>query len=183
MSMPLTSHFTAEAVRALPDDGNRYETVHGELLVTPAPDGKHQYVLGNLQAMIHNYLAANGIDGALAAPADISFGLDDILVQPDLFVADLAAFKRGWKWARIRTLHLAIEVVSPSSAKADRGLKRRLYQAQGVAEYWAVDLDRRQVEVWTPDARFPRVERERLIWRHPLLDESCILDLARLLSD
>ena len=28
---------TAELVRTLPDDGNRYETVHGELLVTPAP--------------------------------------------------------------------------------------------------------------------------------------------------
>ena len=182
MSMPLTTYVTAEAVRALPDDGNRYETVHGELLVTPAPGGKHQYVLGHLEYAIRGYLAVNGIDGALAAPADISFGLDDTLVQPDLFVADLARFKQGWKWGNIRMLYLAVEVLSPSSVKADRGTKRRLYQEQGVAEYWVVDLDQRQVEVWTPDAAFPRIERERLVWRHPLLDESCSVDLVTLLS-
>ena len=45
MAMPLATYFSADAVRALPDDGNRYETVHGELLVTPAPGGFHQLVL------------------------------------------------------------------------------------------------------------------------------------------
>jgi hypothetical protein len=37
MGMAAPTYFTADMVRALPDDGNRYETVHGELLVTPAP--------------------------------------------------------------------------------------------------------------------------------------------------
>jgi len=37
MSMPAICYYTADMVRELPDDGNRYETVHGELLVTPAP--------------------------------------------------------------------------------------------------------------------------------------------------
>jgi hypothetical protein len=35
--MPLAPDFyTAEMVRAMPDDGNRYEVVWGELFVTPA---------------------------------------------------------------------------------------------------------------------------------------------------
>ena len=43
MGMPRTAeHWTAEMVRALPDDGNRYELVSGELVVTPAPRGLHQ---------------------------------------------------------------------------------------------------------------------------------------------
>ncbi len=181
MSMPLASYFTADAVRALPDDGNRYETVHGELHVTPAPGGRHQFVLGHLEFAIRSYLAANGIDAALSSPADISCGADT-LVQPDLFVADLTEFKHTWKWTDIRTLYLAIEVVSPSSAKADRITKRRLYQEQRIPEYWVVDIDQRQVEVWLPDAAFPVVERERLAWRHPKLAEWCGVDVVKLLK-
>ena len=41
MSMPLAKYYTADDVRASPDDGIRYETVHGELLMTPAPGGRH----------------------------------------------------------------------------------------------------------------------------------------------
>ena len=37
MGMAVPIYYSAEMVRALPDDGNRYETVRGELLVTPAP--------------------------------------------------------------------------------------------------------------------------------------------------
>ena len=40
MSMPLAKYYTADDVRALPDDGVRYETVYGELLMTPAPGGR-----------------------------------------------------------------------------------------------------------------------------------------------
>jgi Uma2 family endonuclease len=179
MSMPLTSYFTADAVRALPDDGKRYETVHGELLMTPAPGGQHQPLLGDLYLVLGNYLAANGIRGLLFSPADISFG-DDTLVQPDLFVADCAAFYRSGNWSDVRTLHLVVEIISRSSVKADRTTKRRLYQEQRIPAYWVVDIDQRQVEVWTPDAFFPVIEREQLTWRHPALDTSCMVDLVRL---
>ena len=181
MSMPSTSYFTADDVRALPDDGNRYETVHGELLVTPAPGGRHQFVLGQLHFAIYGYLSANGVADALCSPADISFG-DDTLVQPDLFVADLTVFRQTWQWADIRSLYLAVEVVSPSSARSDRMAKRRLYQEQRIPTYWVVDIDQKQVEVWTPDALFPVVERERLVWRHPALETECVLELGRLFA-
>jgi hypothetical protein len=28
-----------------------------------------------------------------------------------------------------------------------------------------VDIERRAAEAWTPDATFPTIERERLLWR------------------
>jgi len=37
MGMVAPLYYTAEMVRALPEDGHRYETVHGELLMTPVP--------------------------------------------------------------------------------------------------------------------------------------------------
>jgi len=180
MSMPLASYFTADQVRAFPDDGNRYETVHGELLVTPAPVARHQLILSRLFQALINYLTAHGLEQLLSSPADISWGAADTLVQPDLFVAELRDSLRSGNWSDVRTLHLAIEIVSPSSARADRFTKRRLYQEQRVPEYWVVDIDHRQVEVWTPEAMLPAVQREQLSWRHPALDVECTFDLTAL---
>jgi Uma2 family endonuclease len=179
--MAFTDHFTAEAVRALPDDGKRYETIHGQLLVTPAPGGFHQWVLGRLYLALANYLASNGVEGILFSPADVSFGLDT-LVQPDLFVADCGAFNRSFAWDDIRTLYRVVEILSPSTAGADRSAKRRLYQEQRIPEYWIVDADQGHVEVWTPDGAAPIVERERLVWRHPSLSTACTVHLRELFA-
>jgi Uma2 family endonuclease len=182
MAMPARPiYYTADMVRELPDDGNRYETVHGELLVTPAPRLPHQGVLGRLHLLLGNYLAAEGIGGLYFSPADISW-TPDTLVQPDLFVAAAEEVKTQ-DWAAIRTLYLAIEVLSPSSVRADRFTKRRLYQQQGIPQYWIIDIEERQVEVWTPDAIFPVVERERLTWRHPTAKGECVVEVAALFAE
>src|SRR5437667_5276640 len=48
MGMVAPVYYTADMVRALPDDGNRYEVVYGELLVSPAPRLWHQEVAQRL---------------------------------------------------------------------------------------------------------------------------------------
>ena len=179
MAMPLANYFSADAVRALPDDGNRYETVHGELLVTPAPGGFHQLVLTRLATTLGRYLEDHGLEALLTSPADISWG-PDTLVQPDLFIGDLAPLLRSGKWSDVRNLYLVIEIMSPSSVRADRFTKRRLYQEQRIPDYWVVDVERRLVEVWMPDALFPAVESAQLSWRHPDLDVDCAIDLTKL---
>lgn len=86
-----------------------------------------------------------------------------MLVQPDVFVVDISQ-ARTLDWTRFQRLLLVAEVLSPSSVRSDRFLKRRRYQEAGVPVYWIVDGDTRGVEVWTPDMRFPIMERERLVW-------------------
>jgi Uma2 family endonuclease len=162
MGMPVPVYYTADMVRALPDDGKRYETVHGELLVSPAPREMHQRVSGRLFLELGLYLREHRVGALYASPADISWG-PHILVQPDLFVVDLEEARSG-AWSRMRTLLLAIEVLSPSTTRYDRFTKRRLYQEVGIPLYWVVDADARYVEVWTPDATFPEIERETLRW-------------------
>ncbi|HEX9705260.1 MAG TPA: hypothetical protein VGA20_08450 [Gemmatimonadales bacterium] len=49
---------------------------------------------------------------------------------------------------------------------------------RGAPLYWIVDGEERQVEVWTPDARFPHVERERLAWHPAGAEGSFTLELA-----
>lgn len=178
MGMAAPTYYTADLVRALPDDGNRYEVVHGELLVTPAPRALHQLVVQRLAMALGLYLATHRIGQLFASPADISWG-PDILVQPDLFVVDLTE-ARTLDWSRMRRLLLAIEVLSPTTARADRFTKRRLYQDVDVGTYWIVDADAQQAEVWTPDLAFPAIEGDRLIWRPAEAPAPFVIQLAEL---
>src|SRR5213083_1003853 len=74
MGMAAPTYYTADMVRALPDDGNRYEVVHGELLVTPSPRLWHQTLVGRLYSALEGYLRDQPVGEALTAPADISWG-------------------------------------------------------------------------------------------------------------
>jgi Uma2 family endonuclease len=178
MSMAMPLFFSAEMVRALPEDGKRYETVHGELLVTPAPRPLHQLLQHRLHLALGKYLEGQQVGLILASPADISWGPDS-LVQPDLFVVQLDE-ARTLDWARMRTLLLAIEILSPSSVRSDRFTKRRLYQEAGVPLYWVVDADLQMVEVWTPDASFPVVENDQLTWQPAGVGAPFVLSLSDL---
>ncbi len=164
MGMAAPLYYTADMVRAMPDDGNRYEVVYGELLVTPAPRPWHQVLVHRLSLAIGKYLERETVGLILPSPADISWG-PDVLVQPDVFVVppDEA---RTLTWSRMQTLLLVVEVLSLSSTKADRFIKRLRYREAGVPLYWVVDGDEHTVEVWTPADDFPAIERDRLVW-HP----------------
>ncbi|MSR01550.1 MAG: hypothetical protein EXR94_02235 [Gemmatimonadetes bacterium] len=57
MGMPnLAKTWTREQVLALPDDGNRYELVDGELLVSPAPRWVHQTGVKRLLFLLDPYV-------------------------------------------------------------------------------------------------------------------------------
>jgi len=162
MAAPL--FYTADMVRALPADGNRYETVRGELLVTPAPRMWHEEIVYRLVFALREYLRTAPVGHAFGSRSDISWGADT-LVEPDVLVAPLDEV-RTLEWSRVKTLLLVIEVLSPSSRRADRFTKRVEYQRQSIPCYWVIDPDERQVEIWTPADAFPRIERVRLVW-HP----------------
>jgi Uma2 family endonuclease len=167
MGMPDTLtpvYWTADMARRLPDDGNRYEVVYGELLVTPAPRLWHQRLILRLASALEEYLARHPGSGvAFTSPADISWG-QDVLVQPDVFVVPVEQAKT-LDWNAIRDLLLVAEVLSPSTARHDRFTKRRRYQEARVPLYWIVDGEARQVEIWTLEDVFPHMERDRLIWQ------------------
>jgi len=141
--------YTVADVRALPDDGNRYEVIAGELLVTPAPGTKHQRVLADLFLLIGTYVKRHDLGEAWFAPLDVIFG-PTTLVEPDLLFVRRDRIHIVTERELTGPPDLVVEVVSPSSARSDRGRKRALYLDEGVTEYWVVDADRQQVEVWRP---------------------------------
>ncbi len=178
MGMAASMFYTAEMVRALPDDGKRYETVHGELLVTPAPRAWHQEVVARVFEQLRAYCRHGSAGHVMMSPADISW-TPDTLVQPDVFVVNLEE-ARTLDWSQMQHLLLAVEVLSPSSFRADRFTKRWLYQEVGVPTYWVIDPDGHEVEVWTPHDTFPTVERQRVTWRPAGANEEFVLEFKEL---
>ena len=177
MAMPAISparRYTAAEVLAFPADGNRYEVVHGELLVTPAPRAVHQLVVWELSVRLDNYLVALGRPArAVACPADITWD-EETTVQPDILVVPPHEVTTDWR--SYRTLLLAVEVLSPSSTRGDRVVKRRLYQEQRVGVYWIVDADKRLVEVWRPDDEAPEIVTDVLRWQ--VTPDAPVLEIA-----
>lgn len=165
MRMVAPLYWTADMVRALPDDGQRYETVYGQLLVSPSPGVTHQVILARLFALLGDYVSRERIGVVLTSPADISWNRDDVLVQPDLFVVSAEQLRSG-SWKDVVHLRLAVEILSPSTARQDRFTKLRLYQDMGVEEYWLVDPEARVIEVAVRTTSRLRPPTSDLTW-HP----------------
>jgi Uma2 family endonuclease len=164
MGMPAqNTEWTAEMVRALPEDGNRYEVLDGALLVSPAPRHAHQRALRLLYDQLAPYVHEQHLGEVLWSPADIEFSKRD-MVQPDLFVIPAPLAHQVKDWSDVTALLLVVEVLSPSTAFGDRNRKRPVYQKQRIPEYWIVDLDARLVERWKPDDAQPEVLLDSLIW-------------------
>lgn len=140
---------TVADLDACPEDNNRYELIEGELFVSGAPGIPHQRVVLNLEIILSNYLRDHPI-GILVPGAGAIFSDYDAVI-PDL------AFVRNERWDQVVTgekftgaLDLVVEVTSPGAENRRRDLlvKRQLYGRYGVAEYWVVDSDNRQIEVY-----------------------------------
>ena len=177
MGMPVQHYYTPADLLEMPEDGNKYEVVHGELLVSPAPRRQHQRLVGRLMLLLGNYLMAEPVGEAYPG-GDVGFG-DDSLVIPDLLVSDLPSARTGG-WDSETPPLLVIEVLSDSTAKRDRFTKRRLYQEMGVPLYWLVDADSQTVEVWRPEAQFPALERETIRWHPAGAAEPLVIELSEL---
>ncbi len=140
--------WTYEEFARLPDDGNRYEVIAGELHVTPAPGSIHQQVSFRLATDFGIFCREREAGIAFAAPYDVIFGEGDYLEPDLLFVRRDRVDEIIKDHAAVGPPDLVVEILSSSTAGRDRGLKRQRYAAYGVPEYWIIDTDAKHVEVY-----------------------------------
>jgi len=179
MGMPALqeNRWTAEQVRAMQDRDSYhcYQVVDGELLVSPSPALRHQACVVELIYRFAGYIARWQSCELFAGPGEVSPD-EHTVVQPDVFVTALNEGKPAASWETSGPLLLAIEVLSPSTARFDRVRKRAKYLSMG-AEYWIVDLDARVVEVWHSGSAQPTIEDRRAEWVAPEASEALTLEL------
>ena len=159
----------------------RYELVAGELLVTLSPAAVHQSAVGRLLISLDDYVRKNRIGVAYTSPFDVELE-PETLVQPDVFVTSTPEATRLLTEMPARELLLAVEVISPSSARYDRVTKRALYQRH-VSEYWVIDLNARLVERWSPNDDRPEHIVDSLVWRPESASEPFVLELPGYFAD
>ena len=132
---------------AMPADGKRHELHEGEIYMTAAPRPRHQQVVGNLYLILTAHVPALGLGEVFLSPIDVILA-DVTVVEPDLIYLDAARLGRVSDRGIEGPPTLAIEVLSPTTAAADRGVKLQLSAKYGVPHYWIVDPDARLVETY-----------------------------------
>ncbi|HEV8355173.1 MAG TPA: hypothetical protein VGQ17_00220 [Gemmatimonadales bacterium] len=71
--VPEARRYSVAEVLDFPPDGNRYEVVAGELLVSPAPRDRHQLIILRLVIALVDHLRPLGLVELLrTSPADIT---------------------------------------------------------------------------------------------------------------
>lgn len=165
--------WTLEEVHSLPDDGNKYELVRGELFVTPPPTDRHETISARLTRLLDPFVAANGLGFVYRPRAVMRFEKSE--VEPDLMVRQLHP-RPDAGWDTAPTPILVVEIVSGSTRRRDHEQKKSLYMDAGVEEYWIVDPSSRTIMV-VRRGEDDRVERERVSWKPTGASAALVLQL------
>ena len=131
----------------LPSDGKIYEIIGGTLLMAPAPATSHQNVSRNLEFLIWDYVRRNKLGEIYDAPIDVIFDRLNV-VEPDLVYITQERINIIKEKGIFGAPDLIIEILSPHNADVDIKRKKQLYEHFAVREYWIVDPDKKQAEVY-----------------------------------
>jgi Uma2 family endonuclease len=129
------------------DDRQRYEIIGGDLAVTPSPSFPHQLLSARLLQELANFVTPRGLGVVVHAPLDVVFSDLDV-VQPDLIYLTAEQVARVEEYGVHEAPTLVVEILSPSTARRDRHVKRDLYARMGVPHYWLLDPLRRILEAY-----------------------------------
>jgi len=131
----------------LDDDGNRYEIIDGEVVVSPRPLIVHQWISQELSRRIDNHVQRRKLGRIFVAPTAIILSPHDVF-EPDLIYVSNARMMFVSERGIEGPPDLCIEIASPSTRKRDRTTKYDRYAHFGVPEYWIVDPLARTTEVF-----------------------------------
>lgn len=146
-------NLTYEHYCQLPDDGMRHEIINGLHYMNSAPVPYHQRLSRHIQFQLFVAIEQTGLGAVIDAPIDVQFSNHDV-VQPDIIVVlsenDIITDTRV-----IGPPDLVVEILSPASSDRDEGLKKELYEQNGVPEYWIVDPKEKLIRKFVPvDGQF-----------------------------
>jgi len=148
MSIASELRLTNADLETMPEDGNRYEVIDGELYVSSAPSYIHQKILLRIAIAFAGYLGQHPIGEILTGVGVIFDDYDGVI--PDLVFVTNERVRKTLAGGRFQAApEIVIEILSPgrSNERRDRHVKRNLYAARDVAEYWIVDPESRAIEL------------------------------------
>lgn len=122
----------------------REELIGGKVVMMSPASVPHTYVAGNIFNIFKNHLKGKKCipfgDGILVRLTDEDKFVPDVMV-----ICDHSKIKPNGIYG---APDLVVEVLSPSTAKNDRGRKMEVYAKCGVREYWIVSPGEQSIEVY-----------------------------------
>jgi len=168
-----TGGWTLEELHRLPDDGNKYELVRGELFVTPPPSFRHETLASVLESILVPYVKSWGL-GRIYRPRSV-VRLGGSEVEPDLVVRPpTPTLPEKWEDAALPIL--VVEILSDSTRRRDHGPKREWYLDIGIPDYWIVDGEKRTIRRVRPGMG-DVVTGDVLVWHPPGAGEPLVVDI------
>jgi len=173
-----TKPWTLEELDRLPDDGNTYELVYGELFVTPPPSPSHEEIGAILLERLILYVERWRL-GRVYVPRAVVRARES-QVEPDIMVRRVAPSTEDW--SRLPVPIFVVETSSRSTVRRDRGQKREFYLNLGVPTYWIVDRETRSIQVVRPGVA-DVAERETAVWQPEGASEALVVDVQELFRE
>jgi Uma2 family endonuclease len=138
-----------EFLRLIKDSRNQYEYINGIIYLMASPSHQHQVVTSRIYVQFFNCFKGKKCK-PLFAPYDVNIpiGEENNMVQPDILViCDEEKVDSKGKYQGIP--FLVVEILSPSTKSKDMATKLELYMKGGVDEFWIVDMEEKEVYVYT----------------------------------
>ena len=150
MHPAVITRFTSADLLLMSDDGKRYEVIEVELYVSRQPHWHHQFACGQLFRFLQEWSEQSGSGVANGAPGLIFAEDNDVAPDVVWLSYDRLAAALGEDGKLHAAPELVVEVTSPGLAnqQRDRQTKLKLYSRRGVQEYWIIDWQQQQVEVY-----------------------------------
>lgn len=127
-----------------------YEIIEGEKIMAPSPGWRHVNVTANLVTIIGGYTRINKLGVVAPDNFDVHFP-DGSLFRPD-FIFICAENAKSLFKSKDNTFHgvpdMVAEIFSRSTMKRDVGIKKDIYERNGVKEYWIIDPWRESIDVY-----------------------------------
>ena len=168
-----TEAWTLDQLHRLPEDGNRYELLDGELFVTPAPSPAHERLVSRLRSRLEPYVQMHQL-GELHGPRGV-VRMSGSEVEPDLrLLPPIATTPESWDGMPVPLL--LVEVLSRTTWRRDVHQKRAFYLRIGVREYWIVDGAKREIRVVNAHGD-DAVAATELVWHPAGASQPLVIDV------
>lgn len=130
------------------DDNYYYELINGEMIRKSAPTPMHQRISRKVMIILDRFINEKKIGEIFQSPVDVY--LDEYnKPQPDLVFISVSKKAIITNDGIIGVPDLIIEIISPTSVIRDRVEKKNLYERMGVKEFWLIDPQYEEIEIYT----------------------------------
>jgi len=148
---PRQGEWTEADYFKLPDANHFIELSEGRLVFLMTPTDSHQYSVGELFTELRAFVNKNTLGEVRIAPLPVKLWQNKVREPDVVFMSSVHKDRIGEEFWGVPDL--VVEVTSKSTAQIDRTEKFVEYAQAGVMEYWLVDIEKQNIEVYVLENR------------------------------